>query len=140
MDQSGPFFEQLRLCCRVTSWNHIEAHARQCQALHQRVWLPKAMQSSTLHCKDNRFQACTAYLWQPTWHAACYFRFLPAIICIAHQIAILSAVTSNMGKHYSAYCFARSATRPLYGLSELAGCMNRKSVMEVILLRESFLM
>ena len=33
-----------------------------------------------------------------------------------------------------AHCFAWSAIRPLYGLSELAGCMNRKSVMEVILL------
>ena len=44
----------------------------------------------------------------------------------------MSAVTSDMGKHYSAYCFAWSAIRPLYGLSELAGCMNPKSVMEVI--------
>ena len=39
-----------------------------------------------------------------------------------------------MGKHYSAYCFAWSAICPLYGLSELAGCMNRKSVVEVVLL------
>ena len=94
-------------------------------------------QSSTLRCKDNRFQACTAYLWQPTWHAACYFRFLPVTIRIAQQVAILSAVASDMGKHYSAYCSAWSAIRPLYGLSEIAGCTNRKSVMEVILLRES---
>ena len=39
-----------------------------------------------------------------------------------------------MGKHYSAYCFAWPAIGPLYDLSELAGCMNPKSVMEVILL------
>ena len=52
----------------------------------------------------------------------------------------LSAVTSDMGKHYSACCFTWSAIRPLYGLSELAGRMNRNSVMEVTLLRESFLM
>ena len=39
-----------------------------------------------------------------------------------------------MGKCYSAYCFALSAIGPLYGLSELAGCMNPKSVVEVTLL------
>ena len=39
-----------------------------------------------------------------------------------------------MGKYYSAYCFAWSAIGPLYGLSELAGCMNPKSVVEVTLL------
>ena len=36
-----------------------------------------------------------------------------------------------MVKHYSAYCFGRSAVGPLYGL---AGCMNPKCVVEVILL------
>ena len=39
-----------------------------------------------------------------------------------------------MEKNYSAYWFAWSAIDPLYGLSELAGCMNRKPVVEVILL------
>ena len=38
-----------------------------------------------------------------------------------------------MGKHYSTDCFARSAIGPLYGLSELAGCMNPESVVEAIL-------
>ena len=38
-----------------------------------------------------------------------------------------------MGNHYSTDCFAWSAIGPLYGLSELAGCMNPKSVVEVIL-------
>ena len=39
-----------------------------------------------------------------------------------------------MVKHYSAYCFAWSAAGPLYGLSELAGCMHPNSVVEVIFL------
>ena len=39
-----------------------------------------------------------------------------------------------MEKHYSPHCFAWSAAGPLYDLSELAGCMNPRFVVEVELL------
>ena len=40
------------------------------------VWLPDAMQSSIL---DIKVQACTASLWQPTWHACILFSILTII-------------------------------------------------------------
>ena len=52
---------------------------------------------------------------------------MPARCTLDHYCNVFSLL-------HSAYCFAWPAIGPLYDLSELAGCMNPKSVMEVILL------